>query len=182
MRKLIEVVCFTGAVLFLLLIYAGLAVCAKDRTAAPLFLGTPEDPEIVKQRLERNHMLERKFGKHFGGLVTGWAPLGIGTGVYDIYGVKRHKTEREGKILSTVTGVLVGPEKDKRYKSIKVHAEINSKSEGIIKRSAELNIDQSASSRNNESKIQGVSYTNFEWTLPSDIDLRSLQIVEAEGH
>jgi hypothetical protein len=108
------------------------------------------------------------------------APQGIGSGSFAIYDVMGQINKKDGKEQSSITGVLVVPE-DKRYKFVKVSAEVTSKSQGIIKCTSDVDLNKNDTSIKDAIKIPGRIYTSFEWPTPTDIDLSSLHITNTEA-
>jgi hypothetical protein len=160
--------------------FSQLTAYGREPMVLPSELGAEESKDIT-QSLERKHMLEHKFGEYCCGYSMDSKLLGYGMESYEIYGVKYQTTKKDGKIFSAVRGTVVATAKGKCYTSIKVCAEMNSKKEGKIKRFAELSIFGSTSLPKDRLLPHGAAYTNFEWAVPKDIDLDSLNIVEVTG-
>jgi len=180
-RKLIEARYVIGVLLFLMSPCSQLTAYGREPMVLPAELGAEESKDIT-QSFERKHMLEHKFGEYVCGCSMDSKLIGYGLESYEMYGVKKHTIKKDGKILSTVTGTVIDTAKNERYISIKVYAEMNSKSEGKIKRFAEFNILSGASVLKDRLLPHGtVLYTNFEWVVPNDVDLDSLNIVEVTG-
>jgi hypothetical protein len=108
------------------------------------------------------------------------APAGIGTGSFGIYDVRGQIKKKDGQERSTITGVLVVP-LDSRYKFVKVSAEVNSKSQGTIKCYSDVDLNKAALAVKPGAQTPGTANINFEWPVPTDIDVTTLHITDAQA-
>ncbi len=108
------------------------------------------------------------------------APAGIGTGSFAIYDVMGQITKKDGQDRSAITGVLVVP-LDSRYKFVKVSAEVNSKSQGTIKCYSDVDLNKAALAVKPGAQAPGTAHINFEWPVPTDIDITTLHITDAQA-